>query len=450
LNSFGINSIIVAEETHQFAGLCLPVCLTFLDAPRAEMIPAGVDCRYASPEVQGYSEYSIGPAADVYTLAVLTFYLMTGVPPRDLMECNFCPVENSKDLGPYVRECLEDALAIYPARRPYSAGQFVERLRKALVQDLCRLGPAVCIASKTDIGIGGRDTNEDACGVCMRSASDARGRYQFGVAAVADGMGGSAFGERASAFCIERLLEDVAGNLRLLGGALATPEDWSRACREWILQLNREVIELGKRLGAPHDVGSTLTAVLFAGRRAFLLHTGDSRLYLLRSGNISQLTRSQTYAEQLHAEGQLTREEVERSIYRSVLTSYVGSRKCDPQVEELHLVAGDTLVLCTDGLMEGLKEHDIRDIAGHLPPAEAVTEMVHRCKTQLQTQLSDSHSPERIPCSDNMTVVVVQLLEEPGDEQVMDAPNGRASSSGEPATTSQDLSEKETTGGTHA
>ena len=411
LNSLGLNSIIVANDTHEFVGLCLPISLTYLDMPRTEMTLAGIDCCFASPEVQGYVDHPAGPAADVYALAALTYYLLSGSVPRDLMECNFYPVRDHPELGPSVRECLEDALAMNPERRPRSAGQFVERVRKALVLDLCRPGPEVNSAFLTDIGIGGRDNNEDACGVWIRSAADAHGRCLVGVAAVADGMGGGAFGERASSLCIDRILDDSARDLQLLGVALPSPADWVTACRDWLLRLNQEVIDLGRQLTAPNDVGSTLTAVVFAGHRAFLIHAGDSRLYLLRSGSISRLTRSQTYAEQLHEDGDLTREEVDASIYRNVLTSFVGSPKCVPQVEELHLADGDILVLCSDGLMEGLAERDIQDLAARLPPNEAVAEMVRCCKRRLQTAPSDLGTPAGIPCSDNMTVIVVQIPE---------------------------------------
>ncbi len=418
LNSFGFNSVIIAQDTHEFVGLCLPISLTFLDTPQTEMSMTGIDCCFASPEVQGYVDHPACSAADVYTLAALTYYLLSGAAPSDLMECNFYPVRDHPHLGPSLRQCLEDALAINPNRRPRSAGQFVERVRKALVQDLCRPGLELHWASHTDIGIGGRENNEDACGVWMCSNTDAHGRCLVGVAAVADGMGGGAFGERASSFCINRILDDTACNLHLLGGLLDSPTDWVTACRDWLLRLNQEVIELGKHLSAPNDVGSTLTAVLFAGDRAILLHAGDSRLYLLRTGTVSQLTRSQTYAEQLHEEGQLTREEADASIYRNVLTSYLGTPKCAPQVEELRLAAGDILVLCSDGLMEGLSEQDMHDLATSLPPNEAAAEMVRRCKHQLQKTPSESDAPASIPYSDNMTVVVVQIPAEPVAERI--------------------------------
>jgi protein phosphatase len=260
----------------------------------------------------------------------------------------------------------------------------------------------------------------------MRAATDAHGRCLVGVAAVADGMGGGAFGERASSFCIDRILDDSARDLRLLGGALASPAAWVTACRDWLLRLNQDVINLGKQLTAPNDVGSTLTAVLFTGRRAFLMHAGDSRLYLLRSGGVSLLTRSQTYAEQLHEEGQLTREEVDASIYRNVLTSYIGSAKCAPQVEELHLVPGDTLILCSDGLIEGLTDGEMHDLAAKLSPNEAVVEMVRRCKRNLQTAPSDPTAAPGIACSDNMTAVVVQIPDEPTAEQTSRAARAEA------------------------
>lgn len=438
LNSFGFNSIIIAQDTQEFVGLCLPISLTFLETPRTEMASAGIDCCFASPEVQGYVDHPAGPAADIYALAVLTYYLLSGEAPRDLMGCNFWPVRDHPNLGPSLRECLEDALAVIPERRPRSGRQFIQRMRKALIQDLCRPGSELRCASLTDIGIGGRENNEDACGVWMRSATDAHGRCLVGVAAVADGMGGGAFGERASSLCIDRILDDTARDLQLLGGALASPTDWVTACRDWLLRLNQEVIDLGMHLNAPNDVGSTLTAVLFAGDRAFLLHAGDSRLYLLRSGGVCRLTRSQTYAEQLHEEGQLTREEVDASIHRNVLTSYVGTPKCAPQVEELHLAAGDTLVLCSDGLMEGLAEQDMHDLATSLPPNEATAEMVRCCKHQLQKAASESDVSASIPYSDNMTVVVVQIPA----ERIPRAAEGGILPSEEPAAATLSTSDK--------
>jgi protein phosphatase len=231
-------------------------------------------------------------------------------------------------------------------------------------------------------------------------------------------MGGSAYGERASAFCIDRILEDVAGDLPILGTALPFPEDWLTACRQWLLRLNHQVIALSRQLNAPNDVGSTLTAVLFAGQRALVLHVGDSQLYLVRADSVTQVTRSQTYAEQLYQEGLLTRQEVNTSIHRNVLTSYVGSPKCEPEVEELDLIPGDTLVLCTDGLREGLEERDIQEIASRFSPNEAVAEMVNRCKRRLQTASSGANVPVENPYSDNMTAVVVQILGAPTGERI--------------------------------
>ena len=232
-----------------------------------------------------------------------------------------------------------------------------------------------------------------------------------GVAAVADGMGGSAFGERASSLCIDRMLRDSDWNLEILGDALTVPAEWTVAFENWLLQLNHDMMQLGEQLAAPNDIGSTLTAVLFAGRRAFVLHAGDSRLYLLRQAQVSQLTHDQTYAEQMHSEGLLARGEIGTSIYRNVLTSYIGAPKLSPQVEELNLIAGDVLVLCSDGLMDGLNERDMHDLAVRLPPDEAVRELIRRSKLNLEDDSSDLENSEGIASSDNMTAIVIQFPE---------------------------------------
>ncbi|MCS7238818.1 MAG: protein phosphatase 2C domain-containing protein [Thermoguttaceae bacterium] len=431
LNSFGFNSILVQEATLGFSGLCLPISLSFLDTPRSEMSPLGIDCRFASPEVQGYVDYPVGCASDVYNLAVLTYYLMSGAVPQDLVKCEFRLALEKTDLGPAVQTCLEEALAIDPAFRPSSAREFVKRLRAALATDACRQGLVIEGALQTDIGIGGRENNEDACGLWICSKTDGHGLSSLGVVAVADGMGGSAFGERASSFCIEHVLESAKDNLRILGGALAFPDNWRTACQEWLLRLNQEITDLGRNLGVPHDFGSTFTAVLFLGRRAFLLHVGDSRLYIVRNSTISQVTCSQTYAEQLFEEGQLTREEADASMYRHVLTSFLGTSKCRPQVEELQLQSGDVLVLCTDGLMEGLSPEDVREIACRFPPPLAVAEMIRQCKDRLQNAISqqqDSSGPE----SDNITVSVIRVWC-PGPSNGLAEKVGRESAASEQA-----------------
>lgn len=412
LNSLGLNSIILAEDTYEFVGLCMPTCLTHLDAPRNGIPLGGIDCCFAAPEVQGFVEYPSGAAADVYVLAALAYDLMSGERPRDLVLCGFSPVNDASDLGPSVKECLDDALALTPQRRPQSASQFVERLRKAIVKDCCRDGLTLRYACLTDIGLGGRDNNEDSCGIGIQAIETANGDCLVGVAAVADGMGGSAFGERASSLCIDRMLRDSDWNLEILGDALTVPAEWTVAFENWLLQLNHDMMQLGEQLAAPNDIGSTLTAVLFAGRRAFVLHAGDSRLYLLRQAQVSQFTHDQTYAEQMHSEGLLTRGEISTSIYRNVLTSYIGAPKLSPQVEELNLIAGDVLVLCSDGLMDGLNERDMHDLAVRLPPDEAVRELIRRSKLNLEDRWSDIENSEGIASSDNMTAIVIQLPEE--------------------------------------
>lgn len=411
LNSFGLNSLIVTEDNLDFVGLCLPMSLSFLDTPRSQMSPVGLDCCFASPELQGYVEYPPSSASDVYNLALLTYYLMVGESPKDLLACHFCPIAAHPELSPAVRACMEEALAMDPALRPQSAEEFVKRLRRSLVTDLCRCHFGLQSAWLSDVGIGGRENNEDACGIWIRSKTDPHGQCTIGVVAVADGMGGGAFGERASAYCIERLLEDTTDDLRILAGKLASPPEWADAIRSWVLQLNQQVIQLGEKLRTPHDIGSTLTALLLLGSRGFLLHVGDSRLYLVRGDEIVQLTSDQTYAEELYSHGQLNREEADKSIYRHVLTSFVGSPKCAPQVEELDLTGGDVFVLCTDGLTEGLPERDIFELSTTLPPEEAVVEMIRRCKHHLLSQPPEPEATANGPQSDNISVVVLRISE---------------------------------------
>jgi protein phosphatase len=154
-------------------------------------------------------------------------------------------------------------------------------------------------------------------------------------------------------------------------------------------------------------MGATLTALLFLGRRVYLVHAGDSRAYRFRDGRPARLTRDQTYAQELLDRGQLTPEAVGPSGYGSVLVSHIGTRRCAPQVECLDVRPGDWLVLCSDGLTEGLDEAAMAEVLRQAPPEGAARALVERALGRLARDRAAG------PCSDNVTAVVVQVPGEP-------------------------------------
>jgi PPM family protein phosphatase len=212
------------------------------------------------------------------------------------------------------------------------------------------------VAGATDVGKT-RSGNEDALLI-----GDS-------VFAVADGMGGHLAGEVAS----ETALEPIRA---LAGKVFDDASQAVTALRDAVVAANDTVSDLAEREPAYHGMGTTLTAALVEGRRLHLAHVGDSRAYLLRDGGFSQLTDDHTLVQHLIDEGQLTREEAARHPQRSIITRAIGvSREVEVDSMSLELVAGDQLLLCSDGLTGVVSD---QQIAETLQTVEDPDETVHR------------------------------------------------------------------------
>jgi PPM family protein phosphatase len=183
----------------------------------------------------------------------------------------------------------------------------------------------------TDVGRV-REGNEDA--LLLRDS----------VFAVADGMGGHLAGEVASATALEPIE-------RLDGRVFSDATEAATALTEAVVAANATVSKLAEDNPSYRGMGTTLTAVMVEGRRLHVAHVGDSRAYLLRDGQFSQLTDDHTLVQHLVNEGQITREEAATHPQRSIITRAIG---VSPEVEvdamSLDLDPGDQLLLCSDGL----------------------------------------------------------------------------------------------------
>jgi PPM family protein phosphatase len=176
------------------------------------------------------------------------------------------------------------------------------------------------------------------------------------VAAVADGMGGHNAGEVASAIAIEEL-----AGLRGKGpwpNEKAATDDLKQA----IVRANRRIREAAAADRELNGMGTTLVAVLEDGDAVHLANVGDSRAYLLRQGELTQVTVDHTLVQELVDDGRLSPKDAERHPQRSMITRALG---VDHQVEidlfTYKLLPGDRLVLCSDGLSDVLKPTQIRN-----------------------------------------------------------------------------------------
>ena len=180
------------------------------------------------------------------------------------------------------------------------------------------------------------------------------------VLAVADGMGGHAAGEVASAVAIAAIApldEDVPGN------------DLLDVLRDRAVAANAHLRDMVSGDPTLEGMGTTLTALLFAGGRLGLLHIGDSRAYLLRDGRLSQITHDHTLVQRLVDEGRISEQEAGSHPQRSLITRALDGRDgIEPDLSVREARPGDRYLLCSDGLtgpvadldtlLEGLRLED--------------------------------------------------------------------------------------------
>lgn len=232
-----------------------------------------------------------------------------------------------------------------------------------------------------------RDHNED------RWYADA----EQGLFIVSDGMGGQTAGERAAELVVERLPE-------LLGTTSWTDDELrSGSTREKVTQalisvnsiLRKRIQEQPELIG----MGATVVLALVRNQYALVVHIGDSRAYRVRQGRIERLTSDHTLTRLLMDAGEVSAKDVENHPGSNQLTRYMGmSGELLPETHGIELIAGDRLLLCSDGLTKMLSDHQLQLIF----EAEADIQIVS------QRLASEA---KRAGGTDNITVVVVELTE---------------------------------------
>jgi protein phosphatase len=187
------------------------------------------------------------------------------------------------------------------------------------------------------------------------------------VFAVADGVGGRAGGERAAQLVIQEAAR-LAHEVERAGARGSAPLAGIPAQCQALLRA-----EAGRQPDLA-GMATTLTLALVVWPDAYLVHAGDSRCYLYRNGGLIRLTDDQTMAAELHAAGALSDADAARSPLKRVLASSISSGATDvrPAARRLRLQAGDTLLLCTDGLYDVVLEEDLARLVRHGQTAAGV------------------------------------------------------------------------------
>ena len=223
---------------------------------------------------------------------------------------------------------------------------------------------------------------------------------EHGLWAVADGMGGHQNGAMASAI--------VAASLAAIGSAASAAELLDRLERG-VLEANAEL----RRKIREHDgatMGATLAVLLTHGRHFACVWCGDSRIYLVRGGRITQVSRDHTEAQDMIERGLLTAEEARTWPRRHVITRAIGVHdRPELEIDHGELEGGDVFVLCSDGLTDHVRDEEILR-------ATVTADAQAACDALLALTLERG-------ATDNVTLIVVRYHQDGGGEKTRWVPN---------------------------
>jgi PPM family protein phosphatase len=221
---------------------------------------------------------------------------------------------------------------------------------------------------------------------------------------VADGMGGHAAGEVASAIAVRTLHEEIKRERDLLSDFVSGARGASRVTNKDILALLEHAVqracsrihEEAQNDAQKRGMGTTLSALLILGTRGFIAHVGDSRIYLSRGGNVQQITEDHTVFNELIKRGKLSREQIEKVGHKNAITRAVGVyERVDVDTLMLEVLPGDDFLLTSDGL------------TGYLENADELRPWFEKDGDSASKGLVDL-AKER-GGKDNITVVIVRL-----------------------------------------
>ncbi|MGV8881348.1 MAG: PP2C family protein-serine/threonine phosphatase [Rhodoglobus sp.] len=209
---------------------------------------------------------------------------------------------------------------------------------------------------------------------------------------VADGMGGHAGGDVASAIAVKRIIETD----RLY----TSPNDAEFALQAALLAANALLAETVFERSELTGMGTTVSAMLRVGGSVAIAHIGDSRIYLYREGELSQITADHTFVQRLVDSGRITQEEAAVHPRRSVLMRVLGDVDASPEIDTAVLAtrAGDRWLICSDGLSSYVSDEKIISALATIPDSKDAGDRLVR-------DALDQGAP------DNVTVVIVDVDE---------------------------------------
>jgi len=252
---------------------------------------------------------------------------------------------------------------------------------------------AVEVAGKTDVGCV-RANNEDNFGFDSR----------YGIFVVCDGMGGQAAGEVASKMGVDILLDYFRRETPAAPGAPssgAANASGATSLANAIQLANRTIFEAGQQQNGNGGMGSTIVAALVRGNSLAIAHVGDSRIYMIRQGNIQQLTQDHSLVMEQVRRGYITLEQAQKSEMQNIILRALGSEEAvEADVEDLVALPGDLLLMTSDGLTRHVNDDEI------LATVQRNLELERACNELVETAKQRGGD-------DNITCLLVRIVDRP-------------------------------------
>lgn len=217
------------------------------------------------------------------------------------------------------------------------------------------------------------------------------------LAMVADGVGGTAGGEEASRLALDHITAYITRSMHCYYSADPNDDnEFVHVLQEGAMRVHERITEHGS---ANEQAGMATTLTLFLGvwPRAYILQVGDSRYYTLRNGELHQVSRDQTVAEDLVAAGVIQRSHPGHERWKHVLSSAIGGPEASPVITAIENDWGHVHLLCSDGLTKHVSDAQIAD------RLRTMTSSHQACQALLQDALEAGGS-------DNITIIIGRAI----------------------------------------
>ncbi len=254
------------------------------------------------------------------------------------------------------------------------------------------LSQALEIVSHTDPGMV-RSNNEDSVASLAEK----------GLAVLADGMGGYNAGEVASGMATTVLTTELRQLLEEHAPHEVDPQSGKKAAQkmlqEQVAKVNTSIYQAAQSQPQYAGMGTTLVVVLFYDNKMMAAHIGDSRLYRMRGGEFSQVTKDHSLLQEQIDAGMLTKEQAKHSSNKNLVTRALGiDPAVEPEIHEYDTLPGDIYLLCSDGLSDMVSDDDIG------MALQALGANLELAAQQLVQMANDNGG------RDNVSVILIKIL----------------------------------------